>query len=94
MAVPMYILGLIVSTLFGALFHLWRGGGGGRLLIFLVLGWAGFLIGELVGRRLGLEFGSLGALHLGSALVVEFVFLLAAAWLSLPQAKKPSRPRR
>ncbi len=95
MTIPMLALGLLISTLLGALFHLWRGGGGGRLLLYLLLGWVGFWFGELIARRLGWSILNLGSLHLGPALVVELVFLYAGAWLSPREiVKKPSRRRR
>ena len=62
MSVPTLILGLILSTLYGALFHLWRGGNAGRLLLYLVLAWVGFWLGQLLGNILHLSFDTLGQL--------------------------------
>ena len=94
MTIPMLALGLIISILLGASFHLWRGGGGGRLLLYLLLGTIGFWFGELLARKLGISFASFGSLHLGPALLVELLFLAAGAWLSLPQIKKSPVRRR
>lgn len=83
MTVPSAIFGILISTLYGALFHLWRGGGAGRLLLYLMLSWAGFWVGHLVGQILGWSFAHLGPLNLGMASVSSAVFLLIGHWLSL-----------
>jgi uncharacterized membrane protein YeaQ/YmgE (transglycosylase-associated protein family) len=94
MTIPMLVLGLIISIMLGAIFHLWRGGGGGRLLLYLMLGLIGFWFGELLARKLGISFARFGSLHLGPALLVELLFLTAGAWLSLPLIKKSPARRR
>jgi uncharacterized membrane protein YeaQ/YmgE (transglycosylase-associated protein family) len=88
MSVPTLILGLILSTLYGALFHLWRGGNAGRLLLYLVLAWVGFWLGQLLGNILNLSFDTLGQLHLLSSTLGSFALLFIGHWLSLVQAEK------
>lgn len=88
MSLPTLVLGLILSTLFGALFHLWRGGNAGRLLFYLLLAWVGFWIGQLVGGFFNLSFDTLGQLHLVVATVGSVLFLFIGHWLSLVQADK------
>jgi len=88
MTLPSLILGFLISTLYGAIFHLWRGGGLGRLFLYLMLGWVGFWGGNAIANRLGWTFDSLGALHLGTASLFSFAFLLAGYWLSLVEVKK------
>jgi uncharacterized membrane protein YeaQ/YmgE (transglycosylase-associated protein family) len=88
MSVPTLILGLILSTLYGALFHLWRGGNAGRLLLYLVLAWVGFWLGQLLGNILNLSFDTLGQLHLLSSTLGSFTLLFIGHWLSLVQADK------
>lgn len=80
---PAFILGLLASTLYGALFHLWRGGGAGRLLLYLLLSWAGFWIGQAFGSWQGWTFGNIGPLNLGMATLTSLMFLLIGHWLSL-----------
>lgn len=82
MTYPSILFGLIISLLIGAAFHLWRGGGFGRLVLYLFLGWAGFWAGHFLSSYLGWEFGRLGPLHLGAALAASLVFLVAGHWLS------------
>lgn len=88
MSVPTLILGLILSTLYGALFHLWRGGNAGRLLLYLVLAWVGFWLGQLLGNTLHLSFDTLGQLHLLSSTLGSFTLLFIGHWLTFVQADK------
>lgn len=87
MSIPTLLLGLILSTLYGALFHLWRGGNAGRLLLYLILSWIGFWIGQLIGNLLHISFDTLGQLHLLFATLGSLIFLGIGFWLSLVQAE-------
>jgi hypothetical protein len=87
MTIPALILGLIISSLFGALFHLWQGGGAGNLLLYLFLSWFGFWIGHGVAGLLGWHFASLGPLNLGMASLMSLAFLLVGHWLSLVEVE-------
>ena len=42
MNISSYLFGWILATLLGAIFHLWRDGGIGSLLLYLLLSWGGF----------------------------------------------------
>jgi hypothetical protein len=53
MSLPSILFGVLLSTLYGAAFHLWRGGGLGRLVLYLVLGWIGFWAGQILASSLG-----------------------------------------
>ncbi len=83
MTIPNFLLGLVISTLFGAGFHLWRGGNAGRLLLYLVLGWAGFWFGHYLGGALNWTFWQMGPLNLGAAVFGSFITLGVGYWLSL-----------
>jgi hypothetical protein len=83
MTLPAILLGLLISTLYGALFHLWRGGGFGRLILYLFLAWLGFWSGQALASSLGWTFLSIGQLHLGMATITCFLFLFVGYWLSL-----------
>jgi uncharacterized membrane protein YeaQ/YmgE (transglycosylase-associated protein family) len=87
MSIPTLFLGLILSTLYGALFHLWRGGNAGRLLLYLLLSWIGFWLGHFIGNYLKISFDTLGQLHLVFATLGSLVFLAIGYWLSLVQAE-------
>jgi hypothetical protein len=91
MSIPILFLGLILSTLYGALFHLWRGGNAGRLLLYLLLAWFGFWLGHLVGNSLNISFDTIGQLHAGVATLGSVIFLAIGYWLSLVQVEnKPN----
>jgi uncharacterized membrane protein YeaQ/YmgE (transglycosylase-associated protein family) len=85
MSIPTLFLGLILSTLYGALFHLWRGGSAGRLLLYLLLSWIGFWLGQLLGNIFHFSFDTLGQLHLLFATLGSLIFLAIGYWLSLVQ---------
>ena len=88
MTLAAILLGFIVSTLYGSIFHLWRGGGAGRLLLYIILGWAGFWLGHFLGDHFGIFFLSIGSLRLGMATIGSFIFLVSGHWLSLVETGK------
>jgi len=83
MNTPILLLGFVISTLYGAAFHFWRGGSLKRLLLYITLSWMGFLVGHFVGGMLSYSFWSIGVLHAGMATVGSFLFMLIGYWLSL-----------
>jgi uncharacterized membrane protein YeaQ/YmgE (transglycosylase-associated protein family) len=91
MSIPTLFLGLILSTLYGAVFHLWRGGNAGRLLLYLLLAWIGFWLGQLIGNYLHVSFDTLGQLHLITATLGSLLFLAIGYWLSLVQVENKAR---
>jgi hypothetical protein len=82
MTLPTLLFGFLLSTAYGAAFHLWRGGGAGRLLLDLLLAWSGFAAGQILGDSLGLSFARLGSLQIGMATISSLVFLFVGYWLS------------
>lgn len=91
MTIPALLFGFLVSTLMGAVFHLWKDGGLGRLLLYVVLAWIGFWGGHILANSLGLTFGSIGPLRLGMALLVGAVTIFAGYWLSLVNREEPRK---
>jgi uncharacterized membrane protein len=61
------VLGFLLSTIYGAIFHLILGGPPRKLLLYVVVSWAGFAAGHFVGDLLGFEVLKLGAVHLLAA---------------------------
>ena len=91
MTLPALLFGFMISTLFGVAFHIWRGGGAGRLLLYLILGWIGFWAGHFLAAQLGWSFASVGPLHLGMATIGSLLFLALGHWLSLVEPEKDKR---
>jgi hypothetical protein len=82
MTLPSAIFGFITSTLYGALFHLIRGGSLWRLALYIFLSWLGFWLGHLIADLLNWDFLSVGPLHLGIATIFSWLFMLIGSWLS------------
>jgi hypothetical protein len=91
MTLPAFLFGFLVSTLLGAVFHLWKDGGFGRLVLYILLAWVGFWIGHFLGNRWQLTFASIGPLRLGMALLGGVLTLLGGHWLSLIRQDEPQR---
>ncbi len=86
MTIPTLLLGFLLATLYGALFHLWRDGGAGRLLLYLFLSWLGFWIGDLMAGFVPWAVWPIGALDAGAATLGSALFLSVGHWLSLVRA--------
>lgn len=94
MTIPLVVFAFLIASLYGALFHLWRDGGLGRLLYYVVLSWVGFALGEWAGTAFGWKFASVGSLHIGAATLGSLAFLVVGHWLSLIQVENPGISRR
>jgi len=87
MTSPTILFALIIALLYGALYHLLRGGGFWRLVLYLGLSVVGFAIGHLIGLWRGWAFAPLGSLNLGVSSIGSFVILVFGDWLSRIEAK-------
>jgi uncharacterized membrane protein YfcA len=83
MTLPSLLLGMLFSSFYGALFHLWKGGSLWKLVLLLLLAWGGFWAGHIAAELLGWTFLSIGPLHLGLATIVSWIVLFIGYWLSL-----------
>lgn len=90
MTLPALLFGAFLSSLYGALFHLFRGGGPGRLLFYLFLSWFGFWIGQIFAELLNINILNIGPLHVGLASAGSLIFLLIGHWLSLVEINDQS----
>jgi len=88
MTIPALIFGIFLSTLYGAAFHFWRGGGQKRLILYILLGWTGFWLGQIIGTKLGWSFADVGPLNLGMATLGSALFLGIGYWLSLVEVDR------
>lgn len=80
MLTPAAVLGITIATLWGTAFHFVLGGGVGRLLRFILVGWAGFAIGQLVGQTLGNDLWVIGSIQVFPASLGAFVLLIHTAF--------------
>jgi len=83
MTIPAFLFGVLLSTLYGSIFHLFRGGHVGRYLLYLALAWVGFWIGQFVASQMNINLIKIGPLHLGIATITSWLFLGIGHWLSL-----------
>jgi hypothetical protein len=81
MTLPSFLFGMLISVTISIAFHLWRGGSLGQLIFYLIMGVAGFWVGQFLAAWLGITFLSYGPLYLGVAIPVCLLFLLIARWL-------------
>jgi hypothetical protein len=79
---PSVILGFLLATLYGALFHVLFGGDLRRLALFLLVGWLGFALGQVFGTVGGFKLLSIGQIHTFSATLGAWLALLAAHFLT------------
>ena len=85
MTLPAFLFFSLVGILYGTLFHLWRGGNAGRLLLYVLLGWSGFWVGHFLGDYLMWTFWHFGAVNFGMATLISLVFLALGYWLGKEQ---------
>lgn len=82
MTLPALLFAILIALLYGALYHLIRGGGFWKLLLYLVLSLVGFALGHLVGLWRGWVWMPLGAVNLGPSSAGSLLILLLGDWLS------------
>lgn len=75
MTIPALLFGLVVASLYGALFHVVRGGGPARLFWFMALSCLGFVLGHSIGSWNRWIFFPVGPLNFGAA-TIGSIFLL------------------
>ena len=76
MPLPTILFGIALSTLYGSAFHFLRGGSGRRLLMDLLLAWAGFWGGHALGVYFDWTFWPVGVLNAGMGTAASLALLL------------------
>jgi hypothetical protein len=76
------ILGFLLSTAYGAGFHLFMGGPARRIAIYLAAAWVGFAIGQISGDLLQISLLKLGALNLVTASAGSWAAVVFSWWLT------------
>jgi len=91
MTLPIFLFALLIALFYGAAYHLVRGGGFWRLLLYLGLSALGFAAGHFVGLWRGWVFVPLGSLNLGVSSVGSIIILVIGDWLSRIETKNESK---
>lgn len=91
MTLPSLLFALLLALLYGAAYHLIRGGGFWRLNLYLVLSVLGFVAGHLVGVWRGWALFPFGSLDLGMSSIGGIVLLLVGDWLSRIDSGRESK---
>jgi len=86
MTIPALLFGFIIASLYGALFHLVRGGRPARLFLFMTLSWLGFALGHIVGNWRGWILFPVGPLNFGAA-TIGSILALALSLVNFRAAK-------
>jgi hypothetical protein len=82
MTLPSLLFALLIALLYGALYHLIRGGGFWRFLLYLFLSILGFALGHLIGLWRGWILIPIGTINFGLSSVGSIVLLLLGDWLT------------
>lgn len=82
MTIQTVLLGIFTPVFLGALFHLWRGGAGWRLGLYIVLALIGFWLGHIIAHQLGWNFLVVGGLQIGIGSFGSLILLGVGYWLS------------
>ncbi len=90
---PNFTFAFLIATLCGALFHVIVGGDARRLTVFLVAGWIGFGIGQILGTTMGAHLLTIGELNLASAGMGAFITLMVAYVLTSDRSRRRRSPR-
>ncbi len=91
MTLPALLFALLIALLYGALYHLIRGGSFWRLLLYFGLSIAGFAIGYMIGLWRGWILLPLGSLNLGVSSLGSILVLVVGDWLSRIESKERSK---
>ena len=91
MTLPTFLFALLIACLYGALYHVFRGGGFWRLAFYLGLSMLGFTVGYLIGYWFELLLIPLGSMDLGSASIGSLIFLVGGDWFSRIEVKSESK---
>ena len=91
MTLPTILFAFLIALLYGAVYHLIRGGGFWRLLFYLGLSVSGFVIGHLIGIWRSWMVIPLGSLNLGMSSMGSIVILVIGDWLSRIESGKESK---
>ncbi len=82
---PPLILALVVSSVYAALFNLWRNGSLRDLSFYLLAAWVGFGLGQVAGWLLHFHWGMVGSVRMVEGTLFCWSLILLMSWLRMPQ---------
>jgi len=82
MTAPALVYSFLLASFLGSVFHFWKGGGGRKLLLFLILSWSGFYLGHLVGSSWDVEILMIGSIFGGFGALGSILLLLIGNFVS------------
>jgi hypothetical protein len=91
MTLPAFLFGFLISTMYGAVFHLIKGGGPGRLFTYVCFSWIGFWTGHLIAAHYDWMMWSIGPLRFGLATAGALIFLIFGNWISKVRVDRPAK---
>jgi hypothetical protein len=91
MTLPTLLYAVLIAMLYGALYHLIRGGSLWRLMLYLGLSVLGFVAGHLFGLWRGWLWLPLGSINLGISSVGSVLVLLLGDWLTRVEVNPQSK---
>ncbi len=87
MTLHLWLLGSLLAIAYGSAYHLLRGGGLGRFVLYLITSSLGFWAGHFIALLIGWDFARLGSLRLIPATLLAFLFLGMSEWLTAEPSK-------
>ena len=91
MTLPTILFAFLIALLYGAVYHLIRGGGFWRLLFYLGLSVSGFVMGHLAGIWRSWMVIPLGSLNFGMSSLGSMIILVIGDWLSRIESGRESK---
>ncbi|MCL4875397.1 MAG: hypothetical protein KJ064_02000 [Anaerolineae bacterium] len=79
---PSLVFGFMLATFYGSTFHFILGGDARRLALFLLAGWLGFALGQIVGEILQINAINIGPLHFFTATIGALIGLFTVTVLT------------
>ena len=81
MITPSFVFSSLLASFWGAAFHFWKGGSGGRLVVNLILSWIGFFLGNWVGTSWDISFLMIGPISGGFGSLGSLILLFFSNWI-------------
>lgn len=85
---PSLIFGFILATFYGSTFHFVLGGDARRLALFLLAGWLGFALGQMIGDILQIGIMKIGRLYFFTATAGAFMALAIVMVMTIQRSEE------